>query len=78
MSTAIALLMVMALCPAPVVYNETDTWGSNDVAALKRSIQGCKTYYSKMHCLVKFTKKDENRYWAICRKGGYIEVQQPQ
>jgi len=61
------LLITLALtCPNTIVKNETSTWNEIDDASLQSAYNRCVNYYPDSPCLIKFTKKDTNIYWAVC------------
>jgi len=56
----------MILCAFAVIINYTSTWIEIDNINMRAATKRCKIYYPKSPCLVKFIKKEEQVYHAIC------------
>ena len=61
-------LMVLALgCPTTMVTNEsTEAWNKQDQSNMNHAIKRCAEKFENSPCLIKFTKRAPQTYWAIC------------
>lgn len=51
-----------------VLQSGTEWVSKQDLQNLRRAKQGCRIYYSNNHKLIRFVKRAELTYHAICRK----------
>lgn len=61
------LALTLAACPVTKLENRTDLlWTLTDIENLESAKLGCKKYYPKSECLIRFIKIGFQNYFAIC------------
>lgn len=64
----IEIILLTFICAETVIFNHTSHWYEQDSRTLERAKQRCGKIFPKYPCLKRFTKVQDDNYWAVCGK----------
>lgn len=62
------IILLTFICAKTAIYNNTPFWGEQDSTTLERAKKRCGEIFPKYPCLKRFTKVQDDNYWAVCGK----------